>query len=90
LQRASLTQLWNFTLSLQKASIDLAGIGVQDNPTVDIRASPVHDRGAFNLISAGCVVYASSCLQARVKTGGSICSLFLHNSDLKLMKGARK
>ena len=71
LQSDSHTQLWNFTLPLEKASIDLAGIRVQDDPTVVLCASPVDDRGAFNLVSAGCVLYASSCLQAKAKAVGS-------------------
>lgn len=79
-----------FYSSPEKASTDLAGIRVQDDPTADAHACPVHDRGAFKLVRAGCVLHVSSCFHTKVKAVGSICSLFLHYSDLKVVGGTRK
>lgn len=89
-QSDSHTQLFNLILPLEKASTDLASIRVQDDAMVDARACPVHDRVAFKLVRAGCVLHASLCFHTKEKAARSICSLFLHDSDLKVVEGTRK
>lgn len=83
------TQLRNFTLPLEKDSSALAGIRVQDDPT-DVRACPVCATDEpLTWYCWLCVLHLFMFL-AEVKTVGSIQSLFLHNSGLKLSEGARK
>lgn len=83
------TQLRNFTLPLEKDSSALAGIRVQDDPT-DVRACPVCATDEpLTWYCWLCVLHLFTFL-AEVKTVGSIQSLFLHNSGLKLSEGARK
>lgn len=75
---------------LERASVNPAVIGVQDDPTGDVHASPVRNSKSFKMMIAGCGFYASSCFHMMVESVESICSLLPHTSDLKAMEEGRK